>query len=224
MVKAGLANRQAEAPAEDRSGKAYLRAKACARSPPQAGGEISRAAMVLRDCGRPRSCARGAENGAGYDSNDDDPAAGHPARGIRQGRRGRAAARSDRPPDERTAMPPTWPSARPTTTGQGLGFAAKGDRGPRPVAGRHPAADRLARPCRSSPRRPTKGALPGDKMATPSGWRAERIRIAGIGAPQTQRRQARRRFVISLGKAAIAHARTWLDGRNVTIMRVGRGR
>ena len=71
---------------------------------------------------------------------------------------------------------------------------------------------------------PDQGGLAGDKMATPPGSRAERIRIAGIGAPESQLRQARRRAEISLGKAAIAHARTLLDGRNVTIMRVGRGR
>jgi len=50
----------------------------------------------------------------------------------------------------------------------------------------------------------------------------ERIRIAGIDAPETQPGQARCRAEIALGKAATARARTLFDGRTVTILRVGR--
>lgn len=55
--------------------KAYLK-RSDREEPALTGGEISRAAMVSRDCGRPRSCARGAGNGAGHGSGNDDNAAG----------------------------------------------------------------------------------------------------------------------------------------------------
>jgi len=55
--------------------EAYLK-RSDREEPASAGGEISRAAMVSRDCGRPRSCARGAGNGAGHGSGNDDNAAG----------------------------------------------------------------------------------------------------------------------------------------------------
>ena len=61
--------------------------------------------------------------------------------------------------------------------------------------------------------------IDGDTFRLESG---ERIRIAGIDAPETQPGQARCRAEIALGKAATARARTLLDGRTVTILRVGR--
>lgn len=61
--------------------------------------------------------------------------------------------------------------------------------------------------------------IDGDTFRLESG---ERIRIAGIDAPETQAGQARCRAEIVLGRAATARARTLLDGRTVTVMRVGR--
>ncbi|ASY43910.1 nuclease [Sphingobium xenophagum] len=61
--------------------------------------------------------------------------------------------------------------------------------------------------------------IDGDTFRLESG---ERIRIAGIDAPETQPGQARCRAEIALGKAATARARTLFDGRTVTILRVGR--
>ncbi len=61
--------------------------------------------------------------------------------------------------------------------------------------------------------------IDGDTFRLENG---ERIRIAGIDAPETQPGQARCRAEIALGKAATARARTLLDGRTVTILRVGR--
>ena len=59
----------------------------------------------------------------------------------------------------------------------------------------------------------------GDTFRLESG---ERIRIAGIDAPETHAGQAKCRGEIALGRSATARVRTLLDGRNVTIMRVGR--
>ncbi|MFA6125359.1 MAG: thermonuclease family protein [Sphingomonas sp.] len=59
----------------------------------------------------------------------------------------------------------------------------------------------------------------GDTFRLTSG---ERIRIAGIDAPETHADQARCRSEIALGEAAAARARALLDGRDVTIVRVGR--
>ena len=50
----------------------------------------------------------------------------------------------------------------------------------------------------------------------------ERIRIAGIDAPGTHADQARCAREIALGDAAVARARTLLDGQSVGIDRVGR--
>lgn len=61
--------------------------------------------------------------------------------------------------------------------------------------------------------------IDGDTFRLESG---ERIRIAGIDAPETQAGQAGCRAEIALGRAATARARTLLDGRVVTIRRVGR--
>jgi len=62
-------------------------------------------------------------------------------------------------------------------------------------------------------------------METRSGWRAasgERIRIAGIDAPETQRGQAKCRREIAAGRAATATARGLLQGRTVRLGRLGR--
>lgn len=61
--------------------------------------------------------------------------------------------------------------------------------------------------------------IDGDTFRLESG---ERIRIAGIDAPETHAGQAKCRGEIALGRSATARARTLLDGRNVTITRVGR--
>lgn len=61
--------------------------------------------------------------------------------------------------------------------------------------------------------------IDGDTFRLESG---ERIRIAGIDAPETHAGQAKCRGEIALGRSATARARTLLDGRTVTIMRVGR--
>lgn len=50
----------------------------------------------------------------------------------------------------------------------------------------------------------------------------ERIRIAGIDAPETQAGQAKCRAEITRGQAATRNARALLHGRTVTIERVGR--
>ena len=50
----------------------------------------------------------------------------------------------------------------------------------------------------------------------------ERIRIAGIDAPETQTGQAKCRAEIARGQAATRDARALLEGRTVTIARVGR--
>lgn len=59
----------------------------------------------------------------------------------------------------------------------------------------------------------------GDTFRLTSG---ERIRIAGIDAPETHADQARCRAEMRLGEAASARARTLIGGRTVTIERVGR--
>jgi len=61
--------------------------------------------------------------------------------------------------------------------------------------------------------------IDGDTFRLESG---ERIRIAGIDAPETHAGQAKCKGEIALGRSATARARTLLDGRTVTIMRVGR--
>ncbi|TPG18765.1 thermonuclease family protein [Sphingomonas koreensis] len=50
----------------------------------------------------------------------------------------------------------------------------------------------------------------------------ERIRIAGIDAPETRVGQSKCQNEITLGTAATAQARALLDDRTVTIVRVGR--
>ncbi len=59
----------------------------------------------------------------------------------------------------------------------------------------------------------------GDTFRLESG---ERIRIAGIDAPETHRDQAKCAAEIALGNAAAARARGLLDRRQVGIVRVGR--
>ena len=59
----------------------------------------------------------------------------------------------------------------------------------------------------------------GDTFRLESG---ERIRIAGIDAPETHRDQARCARERVLGEAAAARARAWLDHRTVTFERVGK--
>jgi micrococcal nuclease len=59
----------------------------------------------------------------------------------------------------------------------------------------------------------------GDTFRLASG---ERIRIAGIDAPETQRRQAKCAQELAAGRAATARARALLAGRTVGIERVGR--
>ncbi|MCX8478003.1 MAG: thermonuclease family protein [Sphingomonas sp.] len=59
----------------------------------------------------------------------------------------------------------------------------------------------------------------GDTFRLQSG---ERIRIAGIDAPETQARNARCRAEIALGKAAKRKAIAMLKGRDVRFERVGR--
>jgi len=61
--------------------------------------------------------------------------------------------------------------------------------------------------------------IDGDTFRLESG---ERIRIAGIDTPETQKGQAKCGAEIVLGRSATALARTLLDGRTVTIIRVGR--
>jgi len=61
--------------------------------------------------------------------------------------------------------------------------------------------------------------IDGDTFRLESG---ERIRIAGIDASETQAGQARCRAEIVLGRTPTVRARALLDGRTVTIMRVGR--
>jgi micrococcal nuclease len=59
----------------------------------------------------------------------------------------------------------------------------------------------------------------GDTFRLTSG---ERIRISGIDAPETQPGQAKCAREIVLGKRAAASLRTLVDGRAVTLNRVGR--
>lgn len=59
----------------------------------------------------------------------------------------------------------------------------------------------------------------GDTFRLASG---ERIRIAGIDAPESRKRQAKCSAEIALGKAAAAHARRLLDGQVVSLVRIGR--
>lgn len=59
----------------------------------------------------------------------------------------------------------------------------------------------------------------GDTFRLESG---ERIRIAGIDAPETDPRQAKCPTEIALGKVAGARARALIDGRDVGFVRVGR--
>ena len=72
----------------------------------------------------------------------------------------------------------------------------------------------------ASPDRERVGyVIDGDTFRLESG---ERIRIAGIDTPETQKGQAKCSAEIVLGRSATALARTLLDGQNVTIVRVGR--
>ena len=59
----------------------------------------------------------------------------------------------------------------------------------------------------------------GDTFRLESG---ERIRIAGIDAPETHRDQAKCAREVVLGEAAAARARAWLDHRTVTFERFGK--
>lgn len=59
----------------------------------------------------------------------------------------------------------------------------------------------------------------GDTFRLTSG---ERIRIAGIDAPETHADQAKCSAEMRLGQAAAAQARRLIDGRTVVIDRVGR--
>lgn len=61
--------------------------------------------------------------------------------------------------------------------------------------------------------------IDGDTVRLDGG---ERIRIAGIDAPETRVGQARCAREIRRGKVATAVARALLEGREVTIVRVGR--
>jgi endonuclease YncB( thermonuclease family) len=61
--------------------------------------------------------------------------------------------------------------------------------------------------------------IDGDTFRLESG---ERIRIAGIDTPETQKGQAKCSAEIVLGRSATARARMLLDGQIVTIVRVGR--
>lgn len=61
--------------------------------------------------------------------------------------------------------------------------------------------------------------IDGDTVRLASG---ERIRIAGIDAPETRPENAKCKAEIALGNDAREQARTLLEGRRVTIMRVGR--
>lgn len=73
------------------------------------------------------------------------------------------------------------------------------------------------------PREPDIGfvryVIDGDTFRLTSG---ERIRIAGIDAPETHRDQAHCAAEVALGGAAARCARALLDGRQVGIVRVGR--
>lgn len=61
--------------------------------------------------------------------------------------------------------------------------------------------------------------IDGDTFRLASG---ERIRIAGIDAPETHVRQAKCRAEIDRGRTAKRNVRALLDGRGVTFTRVGR--
>jgi len=61
--------------------------------------------------------------------------------------------------------------------------------------------------------------IDGDTFRLASG---ERIRVAGIDAPETQRRQAKCAREIAAGRAATALARGLLMGRTVRVARLGR--
>jgi endonuclease YncB( thermonuclease family) len=61
--------------------------------------------------------------------------------------------------------------------------------------------------------------IDGDTFRLESG---ERIRIAGIDAPETQAGQAKCRAEIARGQVATRDARALLQGRTVTVERVGR--
>ncbi|WP_449472582.1 thermonuclease family protein [Sphingobium chungangianum] len=61
--------------------------------------------------------------------------------------------------------------------------------------------------------------IDGDTVRLEGG---ERIRIAGIDAPETRPDNAKCKAEIALGKDARARAKTLLEGRRVTVVRVGR--
>lgn len=61
--------------------------------------------------------------------------------------------------------------------------------------------------------------IDGDTFRLASG---ERVRIAGIDAPETQPRQAKCAQELAAGRAATARARALLTGRTVRLERVGR--
>ena len=147
----------------------------------------------------------------------------HPSRWIGGRLRRRTTAPSDRLSRARTATLPPLPVVRRTTTGQDSRCGTKGDRGQRRVDDRPPPAGEL---CRASADR-RRAAGPGARRLG-TRWRhlpaGERLgaRIAGIDALETHAGQAKCGGEIALGRSATARARTLLDGRTVTIMRVGR--
>lgn len=61
--------------------------------------------------------------------------------------------------------------------------------------------------------------IDGDTVRLASG---ERVRIAGIDSPELHRRQARCAKEVEQGRSATARARALLEGRVVTIVRLGR--
>lgn len=146
----------------------------------------------------------------------------HPSRWIGRGLRGRTTAPSDRRPKARRRHRQRrgW---RGNDDRQGFGFGAKGDSGQRHVDDRSPPADRLRRAAadRCPTARPRACRLGTRWRHLPAGERLG-ARIAGIDAPETHAGQARCGAEIALVRAATARARMLLDGRNVTIMRVGR--
>jgi len=166
--------------------EAYLK-RSDREKPALAGGEISRAAMVSQGRDRPRSCARGAENGAGRAGGNDDNAAGssvamdrwrvalthHRAIGsIVQGTHCDAADFAAGAANDDTV---------------GVESGAKGDGGQRHVDYRHPPAGELRRAPAGRGRvgRPCACRLCDRWREIPTGERLG-ARIAGIDAPETQ--------------------------------------
>jgi len=129
--------------------------------------------------------------------------------------------RIDRP-NARTATLPALPPLWPMTAGQSLASGVKGDTGQRHVDDQPPPSDRLRRAATDCHRAAgPRARLLGTRWRYPPAGGRLGARIAGIDAAENPSGTDQMQDEIALDRSAMARARTLLDGRPVTIRRVG---